>query len=128
MARFVAAAGDGDLDALIELLAEDAVMIGDGGGRAPAALEPIHGRERVASAFIAFTRRALRHGARVRPTTVNAQPGLLGLDPEGRIISVLAFDVVDGRIQTIRGVTNPDKLDHVGPVGDLYALLKTRPS
>ena len=41
---------------------------------------------------------------------------------------MLAFDVVDGRIQTIRGVTNPHKLDHVGPVGDLYALLKTRPS
>jgi RNA polymerase sigma-70 factor, ECF subfamily len=128
VARFVAAAGDGDLDALVELLAEDAVMVGDGGGRAPAAPEPIHGRERVAKAFIAFARQALRHGARVRAATVNAQPGFLGLDPEGRIISVLAFDVIDGRIQTIRGVTNPDKLDHLGPVGDLYALLKTRPT
>jgi RNA polymerase sigma-70 factor (ECF subfamily) len=128
VARFVAAAGDGDLDALVELLGEDAVMVGDGGGRAPAAPEPIHGRERVAKAFIAFARQALRHGARVRPATVNAQPGILGLDPEGRIISVVAFDVIDGRIQTIRGVTNPDKLDHLGPVGDLYALLKRRPS
>jgi RNA polymerase sigma-70 factor, ECF subfamily len=128
VARFVAAAGDGDLDALIELLAEDAVMVGDGGGRAPAAPKPIHGGERVANAFIAFTRQGLRHGARVRLATVNAQPGFLALDPEGGIVSVVAFDVVGGRIQTIRGVTNPDKLDHLGPVGDLYALLQTRPS
>jgi hypothetical protein len=110
------------------MLAEDAVMVGDGGGRAPAAPEPIRGRERVANAFIAFTRQALRRGARMRLATVNAQPGFLGLDPEGRIIGVAAFDVVDGKIQTIRGVTNPDKLDHLGQVGDLYALLKTRPS
>jgi RNA polymerase sigma-70 factor (ECF subfamily) len=128
VARFVAAAAEGDLDALVELLAEDAVMVGDGGGRAPAAPAPIRGRESVANAFIAFARQALRHGARVRPVTVNAQPGLLGYDPQDRIISVLAFDVVGGRIQTIRGVTNPDKLDHLGPVGDFYALLKTRPS
>jgi RNA polymerase sigma-70 factor (ECF subfamily) len=128
VARFAAAAGGGDLDALVEMLAEDAVMVGDGGGRAPAAPEPIRGRERVANAFIAFTRQALRRGARMRLATVNAQPGFLGLDPEGRIIGVAAFDVVDGKIQTIRGVTNPDKLDHLGQVGDLYALLKTRPS
>ena len=126
VARFVEAAAEGDVHALVELLAEDAVLVGDGGGRAPAAPEPIRGRERVANAVAAYTRQVIRAEVRVRPATVNSQPGILGLDPTGRIVAVLAFDVVGGRIQTIRSVLNPEKLDHLGPVVSLYELFKTR--
>ena len=126
VARFIAAASDGDVGTLVELLADDAVLVGDGGGRAPAAPEPIRGRERVANAFVAFARQGLRAGLRVRPATVNAQPGILALDPEDRVVAVLALDVVRGAIEAIRVVMNPDKLDHLGPVGNLYELYRSR--
>ena len=48
---------------------------------------------------------------------------MLTTDPEGRILGVLALDIVDGRVQTVRSIVNPDKLRHLGPVGDLSAML-----
>ena len=60
---------------------------------------------------------------RFRPVEVNGQPGALTLDSEGRIIGVLALEIVDGRIQSISSVVNPDKLRHVGPLGDVRAFL-----
>ena len=59
----------------------------------------------------------------VRPAEVNGHPGLLAVDPDGRLLSVLALDIADGRVQTVRSIVNPDKLRHLGPVGDLSALL-----
>jgi RNA polymerase sigma-70 factor, ECF subfamily len=61
-------------------------------------------------------------GIRLRPAEVNGQPGLLSYDPEGRLLGVLALDIADGRVQTVRSIVNPDKLRHLGPVGDLSAL------
>jgi RNA polymerase sigma-70 factor, ECF subfamily len=62
-------------------------------------------------------------GAEVRPTQLNGQPGLMLL-VDGQIGSVMSLEIADGLIQTIRGVTNPDKLDHLGPVADARALLR----
>jgi RNA polymerase sigma-70 factor, ECF subfamily len=59
----------------------------------------------------------------VRPAEVNGPPGLLAIDPDGRLLGVLALDIADGRVQTVRSIVNPDKLRHLGPVGDLSALL-----
>jgi RNA polymerase sigma-70 factor (ECF subfamily) len=120
--RFFAACVDGDMDGLLELLAPDAIAVGDGGGKAKAIREPIHGAVRVARFLRSLFEQGRRVGARLEPTTVNGQPGALGYDGEGRLVTVLALDVVDGRIQTVRSVVNPDKLGHLGPLSDFGRL------
>ena len=57
---------------------------------------------------------------------VNGQPGALLLTGDGRLIGVLALDIADGQIQGIRSIVNPEKLGHVGPVADVWALLRGR--
>jgi RNA polymerase sigma-70 factor (ECF subfamily) len=46
------------------------------------------------------------------------------LDPDGRLISVMALEVAEGQVQGVRSVVNPDKLGHLGPVADVRALLR----
>ena len=113
--RFLAACGEGDMDQLLELLAPDAVAIGDGGGKAYASKVPIHGAQRVATFLVRLFEQGRRIGARLELTRVNGQPGALAYDAEGLLLSVFALDVVDGRIQAIRSVVNDDKLRHLGP-------------
>jgi RNA polymerase sigma-70 factor (ECF subfamily) len=121
--RFFAAAGDGDLAALEELLAHDVVLHGDGGGKAPALAHPVHGRAKVARTLLAWFRAAARiGGVTLRSAEVNGQPGALLLDPEGRLVTVLALDVADGQVQAIRSIVNPDKLRHLGPTANLGEL------
>ncbi len=126
--RFFAAARDGDLGGLETLLAQDVVLHGDGGGKVPALARSLHGRRRVARTLLAWARQGLRRGgATLRRVEVNGQPGALLLDPEGRLVSVMALDIADGRIQGVSSIVNPDKLRHLGRVGDMRALLE-RPS
>jgi RNA polymerase sigma-70 factor (TIGR02957 family) len=121
--RFFAAAADGELEALEELLAHDVVLHGDGGGKAPALAHPVHGRAKVARTLLAWFRAAARiGGVTLRSAEVNGQPGALLLDPEGRLVTVLAVDVADGQVQAIRSIVNPDKLRHLGPVANLGEL------
>jgi RNA polymerase sigma-70 factor (ECF subfamily) len=118
LARFLAAAEEGDLGALEALLAQDAVLYADHGGKAAAPPEPIADAGAIAE-FMAFV-------ARIRPpgelesalVHVNGQPGRVVRGPAGdtdglTVWSVLTVDVVDGRIQTVRVVRNPDKLRHL---------------
>ncbi|MEU0564247.1 hypothetical protein ABZ297_02465 [Nonomuraea sp. NPDC005983] len=42
----------------------------------------------------------------------------------GKVVNTLALDVLDGQIQTIRAVINPDKLGHLGPVADAWAVVR----
>ena len=67
-------------------------------------------------------RRFARIGVVLEPHEVNGQPGAIFRDPDGKVLSTLALDVLDGQIQAIRSVINPDKLGHVGPVADAWAL------
>ena len=120
--RFLAAVEQGDTEGLVGLLAADAVLYGDGGGKAPALAAPVHGAERVARFMVGLARRGAAAGMRLRPAEVNGHPGLLSHDPEGRLLGVLALDIVEGRVQTLRSIVNPDKLRHLGPVGDLSAM------
>jgi RNA polymerase sigma-70 factor (TIGR02957 family) len=123
--RFFAAAEDGDLAALEALLADDVVLHGDGGGKAPALARSLHGRQRVARTLQAWWRQGARiGGVALRPVEVNGQPGAVTLDRDGRVISVMALDIADGQIQGVSSIVNPDKLAHVGPVADLRALLE----
>jgi RNA polymerase sigma-70 factor (ECF subfamily) len=125
--RFFAAAQEGDLAGLESLLAADVVLHGDGGGKVPALARSLHGRSRVARTLLAWARQGFRTaGAEMRPVEVNGQPGALMLDGEGRVIGVMALDIAGGAVQAVRSIVNPDKLGHVGPVGDLRALLRPR--
>jgi RNA polymerase sigma-70 factor, ECF subfamily len=121
--RFFAAIEQGDTDGLVGLLAADAVLYGDGGGKAPALAAPVHGAVRVARFLVGLARRGRAVGMGARPAEINGHPGLVTLDPEGRVLGVLALDIAEGRVQTVRSIVNPDKLRHLGPVGDVTALL-----
>jgi len=112
--RFLAAADEGDLEGLEALLAEDAAFYSDGGGKAKAALKPLFGAGRIARAVVALARTMRRRQQLSRELVhVNGQPGLILRTPDGGVFSVTSIDVVDGQIQTVRIVRNPDKLAHV---------------
>ena len=118
--RFFDAVGGGDLGSLLNLLAPDVVMIGDGGGKGQARLEPTHGAERVARFLLGLFRRAEKEGTYGQPALVNGQPGAVVYDAAGGVVSVFALDIADGLVQAVRSVVNPDKLQHVGPTSELY--------
>jgi RNA polymerase sigma-70 factor (TIGR02957 family) len=123
--RFFEAAEQGDLAGLEALLAHDVELTGDGGGKAPALARTLHGRNRVARALVNWFSRASRlPGLKVRLVEINGDAGALYLDDQERVISVLALDIAGGQIRAINGVVNPDKLRHLGPVADHYALLE----
>ena len=112
--RFIAAAEEGDVKALEELLAEDAVLYADGGGKAIAAQEPFVGARMIARFMVGVTEvRRFMGEFEERLVRVNGQPGRVLRVPGVRIWEVLSIDVVDGRIQTVRIVRNPDKLAHL---------------
>ena len=67
-------------------------------------------------------------GLTVRPTTVNGQPGAVGVDNEERVMFVWSIEIADGHIAAIHSVVNPDKLRHLGPLTEVPTLLRrTRP-
>jgi len=114
--RFMAAAREGDLAGLEELLAEDVELHGDGGGKVPALARAIRGRERVARTLVAWVKAGRRLGGlSLLPEVVNGQPGAVVIDAEGRPMAVWSLDVADGRIRAVRSVANPDKLRHISP-------------
>jgi hypothetical protein len=120
--RFFEAAAGGDMDTLLGLLAPDVVVHGDGGGKAQALGKPLAGRQRVMRLLVGLFRRGRILGTSLRLAWVNGQPGAVMYDAEGRVFSVIELDVVDGVVQAIQGVVNPDKLGHIGPVSDLARL------
>jgi RNA polymerase sigma-70 factor (ECF subfamily) len=121
-ARFFEAVGDGDVNGLVELLAADVVLYGDGGGKAGGWRRPIFGRDRVARLLAGFGPRARELGITFRPTEVNGQPGAMSFDQSGRLINVLTLDIAEGQVEAVRSVINPEKLGHLGPLADLTAL------
>ncbi len=111
--RFLAAWEEGDTEALVRLLAADAAVHGDGGGKAPSVPVPLVGAERVAKALVGWGRRARERGFRHRPALVNGDPGLVFHDAAGRAVWVAAFEIEDGVVVAVRSILNPDKLSHV---------------
>jgi RNA polymerase sigma-70 factor, ECF subfamily len=126
-ARFFDALTAGDVDGLRQLLAADVEVYGDGGGKAPQWMRVVVGLDNVSRMFAGLGRRFAGSGLEVEPHEVNGQPGAVFRDASGRVINVLTLDVLDGRIQVIRSVINPDKLRHLGPVADAWALMRETP-
>ena len=123
--RFLAAAGDGDLETLESLLAEDVELHGDGGGRVPALARALYGRRQVADMLASWITMAGRAGGvQFRRATVNGQPGATITDADGGLIGVWSLGIAEDRIQSIRSLVNPDKLAHLGPVSGLTAMLE----
>ncbi len=123
-ARFFDALRDGDIDGVRELLAADVQMVGDGGGKAPALARSVVGADNVARLLASIFPLLARIEASVELRELNGQPGAILRDRHGRVVSTFAIDTLDGRIQTIRSVLNPDKLGHIGPVGDAWAITR----
>ena len=123
-ARFFDALRDGDVDGLRELLAADVQMVGDSGGKAPQLARGVIGAENVARVLASIFPRLARIDVTLEPHEVNGQPGAILRDRDGKILNTLALDILDGQIQTIRTVINPDKLGHLGPVADAWAVAR----
>ena len=124
--RFFAAAEHGDLAGLEKLLAHDVRLTGDGGGKVPALARSLRGRVRVARTLIDWIGLAAHlPGVSMRPVEVNGSPGALFLDPQQRLVGVWALGMAGGQITSISSIVNPDKLTHLGPVGDFGSLLRS---
>jgi RNA polymerase sigma-70 factor (ECF subfamily) len=125
--RFVAAFAEGDVDALVELLAADVVVTGDSGGQQPSWPRPIVGSDNVARLLAGLAAQIRQTpGVSIARAEINGQPGAVVRDDEGNLVNVFSFDILDGAVQAIRSVIARDKLRHLGPLADIPALLESR--
>lgn len=107
---FTQTINSGDMEGLVNLLAEEVVFWADGGGKVSgAATQPIYGAQEVAAFLMASTRLAPA-GSEASFAFVNSRPALVLRRPEGQPFVIVMFEVGDGRIQRIWSVANPDKL------------------
>jgi RNA polymerase sigma-70 factor (ECF subfamily) len=120
--RFFDALKDGDVGGLQDLLAAEVQLVGDSGGKAPRLARAVFGAERVARLLGTAYPSLLRIGVSFEPREVNGQPGAVFYDRDGRVLHTLVLDLLDDRIAAVRTVANPDKLAHLGPVADAWAV------
>ena len=123
-ARFFVAFRDGDVDQLRQVLASDVLLIGDSGDKGLRFGERIVGAEKAIRVFAALLPPFTQIGGTVEPRQVNGQPGGIFRDRDGKIVNTWTLDIADGQIQAIRAITNPDKLAHLGPVADSWAVYR----
>lgn len=111
---FSAAVREFDVDALAKILAEDAVMLSDGGGKVSALMRPLHGGAMIAKTFIGFAVLPTSAGWRLQPARINGLPGCLIFDAaSGQLIQTIALAPSasePGRIGALYIQRNPDKL------------------
>jgi RNA polymerase sigma-70 factor (TIGR02957 family) len=120
--QFFDALKNGDVGGLQDLLAADVQLVGDGGGKAPQLAKAVMGAQNVARLLGTVFPQLFRIDVTLEPQDINGQPGAIFRDREGRILQTLVIEAVDGRIQTVRVVLNPDKLGHLGPVADVWSI------
>jgi RNA polymerase sigma-70 factor (ECF subfamily) len=112
--RFFRAAGEGDVESLVGMLAADVVAYADGGGKATAFPRPVHGRDKVLRILRGPAARGERLSVTgIRLAEINGQPGAMFLDPDGVPVVAVSLDIADGQVQSLRAVSNPEKLEHL---------------
>jgi len=104
--RFINALQHGDEKELLGILAPDAVLVGDGGGKVQAILNPVYGADRIVRFFMGINR---KHRMETHPAVVNSAPGAINRR-NGQLHFVISIEVRDDRIHAIYAVSNPDKL------------------
>jgi RNA polymerase sigma-70 factor, ECF subfamily len=109
---FLGALATGNLGGLTALLAEDAALYGDGGGKAPAVRHPIFGHEAVSRFLLLGVSRQLPADAHITLAEINGAPSLLFIG-EAALYFVMHLTITDNRITTIRNILNPDKLSYL---------------
>ena len=122
--RFFDALKEGDVDSLRKLLAADVELVGDGGGKGPQLARTVVGDDHVARLLASLVTTLARVDGVVEARELNGQPGAILRDRDNKVLNTWTLDIVDGQVQTIRTVSNPDKLGHVGPVADAWAVLR----
>jgi RNA polymerase sigma-70 factor (ECF subfamily) len=123
-AQFFGALREGDVVGLQELLAADVQLGADSGGKAPALARTILGAAKVTRVLAAMFPLLELIDVTLEPQDVNGQPGAIFRDRDRKVVCTWALDVLDDQIQAIRMVSNPEKLAHVGPVADAWALAR----
>ena len=84
----------------------------------------ITGAEKVARVLASVFPWLVRIDVTLEPREVNGQAGAIFRDRDSKVLFIVTLDVLDGQIQAIRSVSNPDKLGHVGPVADAWAVAR----
>ena len=112
VSAFISASRSGDLAALTGLLASDARLVADGGGKASAALNVLEGAARVAAFLAGAVRKGWSDDFRVDFDTINGMPGVIVSGPHG-VVQTTTFEFDGDLIKTIYAVRNPEKLRHL---------------
>ena len=124
--RFLQICRSGSLGDLEAMLATDVEFHGDGGGIAAAVLHPVIGAGPVARLIHGIFLKAAAYNLTFDEALVNGQPGLVARTSEGALVSVMALQIVDGKINAFHSVINPDKLGHLGEITPLTRLPKRK--
>jgi RNA polymerase sigma factor (sigma-70 family) len=120
--RFLDVCKNGSVADLESLLAADVEFHGDGGGIASSVQHPVVGAAAVARLLHGIFTKARAYDE----ATVNGQPGFLTRTSDGALVSVMALQLTDGKINALHTVINPDKLTHLGEVSDIARLSQRR--
>jgi RNA polymerase sigma-70 factor (ECF subfamily) len=110
--QLLVAVSSGDIDATVSLLADDVVLVSDGGPHRRAARRPVTTPPRVARLLVNLAKRTEATWSLV-PCRLNGLPSLV-MGPGEEVDTALSFDVVDGHVRRIWVVRAPDKLSHIG--------------
>jgi RNA polymerase sigma-70 factor (ECF subfamily) len=114
--RFLAALTTGDLPGLLDVLAPDVLVVGDGGGLAPTIPKPVRGAAKLAPVMAGFAQVA----PNLRAFVVELNGGIAArIDPGGENDTAVSFVIEDGRITQIYAIRNPHKLERLDDVAEL---------
>jgi RNA polymerase sigma-70 factor (ECF subfamily) len=111
LGQFMSAVSANSMDQLMSIFRPDVQFVSDGGGKRPAAMRVVSGAEDIAR-LIFHLAQAKGGPARIKPVTLNGLPSVWFLDAQG-YESIVQLDIIDGAIQSIFIMRNPDKLAHL---------------
>lgn len=112
LAEFLEATSSGNLGNLISVLAADAVLYSDGGGKGPAIPNIVRGADRVARALLGSMEKLVPRDLTIRRAQINGQPGVVSYR-HGQPYAVVTLDIAEGHVRSVYILSNPEKLAHL---------------